>query len=86
MAQKFFTREMYKKLKKMDRQQAEVFIYNIYKNAYNDGYEDAQAKLSSPALDLDKLHEKLLGIKGIGKMKTLAIMEIVNRIMKGEPQ
>ena len=37
MAQNFFTREMYKKLKKMDKQQAEVFIYNIYKNAYNDG-------------------------------------------------
>lgn len=82
MAQKFFTREMYKKLKKMDRQQAEVFIYNIYKNAYNDGYEDAQAKLSSPSLDLDKLHEKLLEIKGIGKVKTLAIMEIVKRVME----
>ena len=85
MAQNFFTREMYKKLKKMDRQQAEAFIYNIYKNAYNDGYEDAKVNLSSP-LDLDKLHEKLLEIKGIGKVKTLAIMEIVNRIMKGEPQ
>lgn len=85
MAQNFFTREMYKKLKKMDRQQAEAFIYNIYKNAYNDGYEDAKVNLSSP-LDLDKLHEKLLELKGIGKVKTLAIMEIVNRIMKGEPQ
>ena len=85
MAQNFFTREMYKKLKKMDRQQAEAFIYNIYKNAYNDGYEDAKVNLSS-SLDLDKLHEKLLELKGIGKVKTLAIMEIVNRIMKGEPQ
>ena len=85
MAQNFFTREMYKKLKKMDRQQAEAFIYNIYKNAYNDGYEDAKVNLSSP-LDLDKLHEKLLELKGIGKVKTLAIMEIVNRIMNGEPQ
>ena len=85
MAQNFFTREMYKKLKKMDRQQAEAFIYNIYKNAYNDGYEDAKVNLSSP-LDLDKLHEKLLELKGIGKVKTLAIMEIVNRITKGEPQ
>lgn len=81
MAQKFFTREMYKKLKKMDRQQAEVFIYNIYKNAYNDGCEDAKVNLSSP-LDLDKLHEKLLELKGIGKVKTLAIMEIVKRIME----
>ena len=82
MAQRFFTREMYKKLKKMDRQQAEAFIYNIYKNAYNDGYEDAQAKLSSPALDLEKLHEKLLRLKGIGKVKSLVITDIVKRIME----
>lgn len=80
MAQKFFTREMYKKLKKMDRQQAEVFIYNIYKNAYNDGYEDAQAKLSSPSLDLDKLHERLLKIKGIGKVKAAGIIETVKEL------
>ena len=83
MAQKFFTREMYKKLKKMDKQQAEVFIYNIYKNAYNDGYEDAQAKLSSPALDLDKLHERLLEIKGIGKVKAAGIIEIGKELMEG---
>ena len=76
MAQKFFTREMYKKLKKMDRQQAEVFIYGIYKN----GYEDAQAKLSSPSLDLDKLHERLLKIKGIGKVKAAGIIETVKEL------
>ena len=78
MAQKFFTEEMYKKLQKMDRQQAEVFIYGIYKT----GYEDAKANLSSPSLDLNKLHEKLLELKGIGKVKTLAIMEIVKRVME----
>ena len=76
MAQKFFTREMYKKLKKMDRQQAEVFIYNIYKN----GYEDAKANHSSLSLDLNKLHEKLLELKGIGKVKTLAIIETVKEL------
>ena len=29
------------------------------------------------AIDLGKLHEKLLKLKGIGKMKTLAIMEVI---------
>ena len=34
------------------------------------------------ATDLDKLYEKLLKLKGIGKVKTLAIMEIVKRVME----
>lgn len=80
MTKPIFTKEMYKKFKRMNRQEMEIFICNIYKNAYDDGYADTL--VTSAALDLDKLHEKLLEIKGIGKVKTLAIMEIVKRVME----
>lgn len=78
MAQNFFTREMYKKLKKMDRQQAESFIYNIYQTAYTDGGKAAQ----SLSLDLELLHQKLLEIKGIGKSRADSIIALINELAK----
>ena len=78
MAQSFFTREMYKKLKKMDRQQAESFIYNIYQTAYADGGKAAQSLF----LDLELLHQKLLEIKGIGKSRADSIIALINELTK----
>lgn len=82
MSQQIMTRELYKKLKKMDRRDMESYRVNLYQEAFTDGYE--KHKASSPSVDLDKLHEKLLDIKGIGKVKAEAILGIIKEIMEVE--
>ena len=62
----------------MDRQQAEAFIYNIYKTAYADGGAAAQ----SLSLDLELLHQKILEIKGIGKTRADNIIALINELAK----
>ena len=76
MGRPIFTKEMYKKFKRMNRQEMEIFICNIYKNAYDDGYADTLVT-SSTALDLDKLYDKLLEIKGIGSVKAKRIISTI---------
>lgn len=75
MAQKLLTREKYKKLKKMDRQEAEGFILALYQEAYNNG------KADNPTLDFEKLYEKLLEIKGVGKVKADCIVETIKELL-----
>lgn len=80
MAQQLITREKFKKIKKMDRREVETFVFNLYQEAFMDGYE--KGKTSAPLIDLGKLHEKLLEIKGIGKVKAEAIINIIKESMK----
>ncbi len=82
MAQQLVTREIYKKLKKMDRREMEAYLVNLYQEAFMDGYE--KHKSSAPSVDLDELQEKLLEIKGIGKVKAEAILGIIKEIMEVE--
>ena len=72
MVRPIFTKEMYKKFKRMNRQEMEIFICNIYKNAYDDGFADAV-----PCLDLANLYDKLLEIKGIGTIKANQIIKMI---------
>lgn len=76
MGRPIFTKEMYKKFKRMNRQEMENFICNIYKNAYDDGYADTLVT-STSMLDLDKLYDKLLEIKGIGSVKANQIISTI---------
>lgn len=80
MTKSIFTKEMYKKFKRMNRQEMEVFICNIYKNAYDDGYADTL--VTSAALDLDKLYDKLLEIKGIGSVKANQIISTIKTFIE----
>ena len=80
MTKPIFTKEMYKKFKRMNRQEMEIFICNIYKNAYDDGYADTL--VTSAALDLDKLYDKLLDIKGIGSVKANQIISTIKIFME----
>ena len=80
MAQQLVTREKFKKIKKMDRREIETFVFNLYQEAFMDGYEKGET--SALSIDLDKLHEKLLEIKGIGKVKAEAILSIIKEIME----
>ena len=81
MGRPIFTKEMCKKFKRMNRQEMEIFICNIYKNAYDDGYADTLVT-SSAALDLDKLYDKLLEIKGIGSVKANQIISTIKIFME----
>lgn len=80
MSQQIMTRELYKKLKKMDRRDMESYLVNLYQEAFMDGYE--KHKSSAPSVDLNKLQEKLLEIKGIGKVKAEAILGIIKESME----
>lgn len=43
MEQKLINRKQYKAVKKMDRQEMEAFLANIYKLGFEDGAESAEA-------------------------------------------
>ena len=65
------SREMYKKIKSMDREQLQVFATTIYL--------DGVKSVETTALDLDKLREDIGAIKGIGENRFNEIMTIIGR-------
>lgn len=56
---RILTRELYKKVKQMDRQQMQSFLENLYQ----------EGRESVPGIDLNKIKEIVKGIKGIGEKK-----------------
>ena len=71
------TREVYKKVKKFDREQFTKFCIDLY----GFGYEDGQA--SVPGVDADKIVEAIAATKGIGP-KLLAEIKANIDAMFGE--
>ena len=65
------SREMYKKIKSMDREQLQVFATTIYL--------DGVKCVETTALDLDKLREDIGAIKGIGENRLNEIMTIIEK-------
>ena len=65
------SREMYKKIKSMDREQLQVFATTIYL--------DGVKSVETTALDLDKLREDIGAIKGIGESRLNKIMTIIEK-------
>lgn len=57
------TRDIYKGVKKFDRQQFTNFCEDLYKFGYEDG------KASVPAMDMGKIYEAIAATKGIGPKK-----------------
>ena len=53
------TREIYKGVKRMDRQQFERFCRELYRNGYEDGKDSVQG------IDVDKAVEVIRTVKGI---------------------
>ena len=68
------SREMYKKIKSMDREQLQVFATTIYL----DGVKSAE----TTDLDLDKLREEIGTIKGIGESRLNEIMMVIEKHTK----
>ena len=70
-------RKEYQNIRKMDHNQMNVYLQNIYKNAYMDGFKAGTE--SVPGIDIAEITEVLLGIKGIGEKRVEAILEALEK-------
>lgn len=71
------TREIYKSVKKYDRQQFTVFCANLYKYGYEDGRE------SVPGIDVADIMDAISGVKGIGAKKMGDIKTAIESMFEG---
>lgn len=76
---KEFTRETFKKIKKMDRKTMEDFLLNLFDDAFSEGYKagKTEAETGAVKIDLNKLEDEVLKIKGIGVVKAAEIKKVV---------
>ena len=65
------TREMYKKIKGMNREQLQVFATTIYL--------DGVKSVETTTLDTDKLRAEIAAVKGIGESRLNEIMTIIEK-------
>ena len=65
-------REDYKKVKRMDRQQFELFCKNLYQRAYEEG------RKSVPGIDITEVQKAISETPGIGAKRLQTIMERLN--------
>ena len=69
-----FTRDLYRKIKAMNRDEMERTVNNIYEMGAKDSLENAVIDL-----DMDKLRTELGTVSGIGEKQLEQIMEIIQR-------
>ena len=69
------TREMYKKIKKMDHREMETYLNNLYTSAHNTGVESVTKVIT------DKIINGLKRTKGIGEKRMEAILKNINEEM-----
>ena len=70
-------RKEYQAIKKKDHNQMNVYLQNIYKNAYMDGFKAGTE--SVPGIDISKIGEILLGIKGLGAKRVECIVATLEK-------
>lgn len=61
-------RKEYQNIRKMDHNQMNLYLQEIYKNGYTDGVK------SVPGIDIAEIKKVLLGIKGLGEKRVEAIL------------
>ena len=71
-------RDLYKKIKAMDRETMDNFIQNIYQT----GKDDVHAT----EVDIDKLREDISKIKGIGESRLNEIMAVIESHIGADPE
>ena len=69
-----FTRDLYRRIKSMNRDEMERTVNNIYEMGAKDALENAVIDL-----DIDKLRTELGTVSGIGEKRLEQIMEIIQR-------
>lgn len=70
-------RKEYQNIKKKDHNQMNVYLQNIYKNAYMDGFKDGTE--SVPGIDIAEIQKILLSIKGLGAKRVADILEALEK-------
>lgn len=70
-------RKQYQDIKKNDHNQMNVYLQNVYKNAYMDGFKAGTE--SVPGIDISKISEILFGIKGLGAKRVADILEALEK-------
>lgn len=75
MAKKKFelNRKVYQSVKKMDHNQMNNFMQNMYDSGFKDG------QVSVPTLDIGLIKKSLLSIKGIGEKKAADIIIAIEK-------
>lgn len=71
-------RKEYQNIRKMDHNQMNLYLQEIYKNGYTDGVN------SVPGIDIAEIKKVLLGIKGLGEKRVEAILLALEKEMKSE--
>lgn len=70
------TREMYKSIKKYDRQQFTAFCTDLYGFGFQDGRE------SVPGVDVETIMEAIRSVKGIGAKRLYAIRDSIEAVFE----
>ena len=74
------TREVYKNVKKYDRQQLTGFCTDLYKYGYEDGRE------SVPVVDLEEVMAAVSAARGVGKRTFDHIRDCVEQLFRKEDE
>lgn len=70
-------RKEYQSIKKKDHNQMNLYLQNIYKNAYMDGFKAGTE--SVPGIDITEIKKVLLSIKGLGTKRVADILEALEK-------
>lgn len=68
-------RELYRKIKNMDKNTLNTFIQNIY----NTGKEDALNEVKVTKINIEQIRTEISEIKGIGETRLNQIMDIISK-------
>lgn len=73
-----FTREKYKRVKRMDHKQMETFLVTLYSEGYQEGKKNAE-----PKVKLSDIASAITSVKGVGTKKAAEIMAALSRLYEG---
>ena len=81
-------RDMYRRIKSMNRESMEKTMQNVYESGWNDALSanggsapaEAQAVSGGASVDMDKLREELSKISGVGAKRLDEIMEVIKKV------
>nr|DAS01789.1 MAG TPA: putative DNA-3-methyladenine glycosylase 2 [Caudoviricetes sp.] len=71
-------RKEYQNIRKMDHNQMNAYLQEIYKNGYTDGVK------SVPGIDIAEVRKTLLSVKGLGEKRVEAVLAALEKEMKSE--
>ena len=70
-------RKEYQNIKKKDHNQMNLYLQNIYKNAYMYGFKAGTE--SVPGIDITEIKKALLSVKGLGEKRVADILEALEK-------